>query len=163
MAIVIIHHTRKGSEYELEDMSGSRDFGAQCDNAFILCEIKKLRTTDRKIFLLKQIKAKHGMEMSAINFIVQGNDEKLVITYRGKAHDIINEGKRKELYTKILLWWQENPSNKKETTKIVDYWKSKDFGRSTVYETLNDMCESGVLRKGVRENYGWMEWVGENE
>lgn len=79
VSFVIIHHTRKGSGNTLEDISGSRDFGAQCDGAFILSETN--RENDKKEFTLTQKKIKYGIEIPDVIFNVSGNADKLIVEY----------------------------------------------------------------------------------
>lgn len=144
-AFVIIHHTRKGDAKTLEDISGSRDFGAQCDNAFLLKQCNKKNSI--KTFMIKQLKSKHGLEMDTINFSVEGNDTTLNVKFAGIASENIKSEVDK-IELSIMNWIIEDPSNleRHKTGNIIEYSKTLGHKKTSTTKAIANLKFRGVLK-----------------
>ena len=149
VAFVIIHHTRKGDAMDLNDISGSRDFGAQCDNAFIVKEFKKKSSV--KHFVLKQVKSKFGLGMDAINFTVEG-DDRLFVKYIGTATENIKY-LAEEIKTILIDWIIDNPHETYKTTTLLDVMKSKGFNDTNIRNAIKMIVEDKILRFKQKGEY----------
>jgi RecA-family ATPase len=145
-SFVVIHHTRKGNATSLDDISGSRDFGGQCDNAFLLKEIGKEGVT--KKFKLTQVKAKYGLGIDAINFTVQGDDN-LEVSYAGTAKENIKKVAVK-CSEELISWICENPKDEYLTNELENAMKDKGFKRSNILNAIKILVKS----KFLKHNYG---------
>lgn len=85
VTFVLIHHARKKNfmqfSRDMEDMSGSREFGAMADSVILFDEIKE------GTFLLKQVKNRYASKTYSVNFEVIGDNEEINVVYTGKAID----------------------------------------------------------------------------
>jgi len=154
VTILIIHHTRKGNPQSLEDISGSRDFGAQCDNGFLLRQVK--RKGNMKRFLLRQLKIKMSLEMEDINFAVEGSrEEPLTIRYEGLASDVI-KNLYQEIVPVIIDWWEAGSKEEYKTSDVVDAMKKKGYKDTSIRKALKFMLDMGTIEK---DKFGVYKWV----
>jgi len=161
VTIVIIHHCRKKDEKNtprtLEDLSGSRDFGGQCDEAFLL-DVYKKSDDETKIFKLIQLKRKDGLEHKPINFKVIGNIDtdppsSLTIEFDGYIEDNIEERKNKNFEHRknmVLAWIHENQMETYVISEIIDDLQklcdcSENPIRQVLYKSENSLDSDGVI------------------
>ena len=148
VSFVIIHHNRKGNGKTLEDISGSRDFGGQCDNAFMLKQYKKYGIV--KSFVLTQVKSKYGLEMDAINFSVSG-DDKLSVYYEGTASENI-QNIVDSIKQELMLWIMDNPSTTYKTIELINAMKDNNFKDDSIRKAIKLIVSDKILsyaKKGV--------------
>ena len=161
ISFVIIHHTRKADtkgkgRKTLDDISGSRDFGAQCDEAFLL---EKFRNVDDRTttFKLIQLKSKDNAEMEGINFDVIGRDDSpLRIEFSGTIRENANEAKFK-IQRKIIELFQEEGKDTLTTKVIQGAMEEEGHKRTYILETLKAMVDGGILNRPKRGHYQFFE------
>jgi len=124
-AFVIIHHTRKGNGTSLEDISGSRDFGAQCDNAFFISETDK--EDNKKEFTLKHVKTRFGIEIPDVSFNVSGNADDLIVEYSTTVVE------KKEKFNMVRL-------------QMLDFLRAQPNGAATFSDILTYIGDIGSER-----------------
>lgn len=149
ISIVIIHHTRKNNDNNLESISGSRDFGAQCDNAFLLQQCGK--RNDIKTFLLKQVKCKHNVEIDSINFNVYGNDNTLHVEYLGTAKDNMKSIVQKIRYD-LVEWLVRNKRKEYKTKELTGAMISLGYKDSSIRTAIDELVRENML---VNPKYGF--------
>lgn len=155
VSFIIIHHTRKGDPNSLEDISGSRDFGGQCDRAFIIKEVMSMRKDDSKRFVVIQKKNKDELEIPAFNIDVSGDKEHTTVKYIGKAHDIIegiSKRKADDLLPKIIEWMKLNPKPKYGKGEIEKVFKD-EYGKYSIDKAI----KLGDMKGIFKSKYGWVE------
>ncbi len=155
VTIIFIHHARKANfqQYSknLEDISGSREFGAQADSVFLLAQ------RNQNLYLLKQTKNRYDTEMDAVNFNVFGDKEKMIITfdatvkskYLAKAEQIVE----------ALLQWKEKSKLMKFQRKVVlDVMEEKGFKESNILNAVDLLIKQNKMKRCERE-FGIYEWT----
>jgi len=157
VAFVIIHHTRKGNAKTLEDISGSRDFGGQCDNAFMLKQFGK--TDNVKKFVLTQVKSKYGVEMDAINFSVSGDDV-LNVRFLGTASENIKKSKASKIVVDVMKFIEDNPQPKYRKSTIIDEMSKKHKHKETNIRNAMDLIDEMNIWKN---EYGYCVMKGKKD
>ena len=156
-SFVIIHHTRKGNAKSLEDISGSRDFGGQCDNAFMLKHYK--REGKVKNFVLSQLKSKYGIEIQAINFSVSGDDV-LNVRFLGTASDNIKKSKSSKIVIDVMKFIEDNPQPRYRKSTLIDEMIKKHKHKETNIRNAMDLIDE----MGVWKNeYGYCVMTGKKD
>jgi len=148
-SFVPIHHTRKGNPQSLEDISGSRDFGAQCDNAFLLKYI--MREGSGKKFSIREMKNKNDMEAPDTNFVVSGDKYNLTVDFVGSVSKNI-ENYINTIYLEIINWLDDNPQESYSREEIYNPFK-KIHKKSSFNEALQKVLKNGVIKRPKRDHY----------
>lgn len=154
VSIVIIHHCKKGHVKTLEDIRGSSDFGAQCDNAFLIKEFR--RHENEKSFSLTQLKARYTLEMEGINFNVTGDDNTLSIEFGGLIQDNV-QNLYEEIRRLIIEWWNDNPAPEYRTTYLVDKIKERGFKDTSIRRAIKMLVDDRLLND---KKYGFLQDSG---
>jgi len=159
VTILYLHHLRK-TDFKnhhpktLEDISGSRDFGAQCDDAYIVDFFSRKGNT--KTFKLMQVKAKDSIEMPGINFTVTGDpkieNDPLIVNFSGLIEENVEERKRED-QLKIMEWWDSNGSLFQKTAIVIEAFKG-EIGRDRVREALRLLAKDEILYPS-NGGYSW--------
>ena len=161
VTIVIIHHLRKG-DYKvkapktLSDISGSRDFGGQCDEAFLLDEYKR-KGNDTKIFKLIQLKRKDGLEYPAINFSVTGvmdefNITPLTVKYMSTISEAMNKMALK-ISVVIRKYVKDNPKAEYTTKELRGAMECLNYKKNSINNALQLLCDECFLTQPERGKY----------
>jgi len=151
VSFVIIHHCRKGNGTTLEDISGSRDFGGQCDNAFLLKQCGKKDKV--KKFVVSQVKSKYGLEMDAINFTVESSDtDDLLVKYVGTAVENI-QNVVDAIKQELMLWIPENHSKIYKTTELINAMKEKGYKKTSIRSAIELIVDDKILEHGRKGEY----------
>jgi len=152
VSFAIIHHTRKDSAEHLDDVAGSRDFGAMADDVFLVKQVKK--TKDYKRFRLKSVKARNSIGNKDINFKVSGKD-KLNVDYVGTTSESVHKDKQKFIDCKdeIKTWIEAQPDITEYKTK--DFLKAfeKKYGERNVFRALGYLKKEKVLKCPKKGTY----------
>jgi len=150
ISIVIIAHTRKmqqGQDHrDLEDLSGSRELGAQCVGALLLYQYEP------NGYCLNQTKCRYGLKTEPINFETVGNEDTIELRYLGLASDNIEAHKASNKVQPYILGFME--SGKEYCgNDIIEECERVKFKRSSVYEGLKKLVESKQVFKPRRDCY----------
>ena len=78
IAIALIHHSPKTSTRNLNALRGSGEFGGMCHSAIYFERVEENAHSGESKFMLKQIARRQGQDSSPINFIITGDDDKLI-------------------------------------------------------------------------------------
>lgn len=144
VTFVLIHHTRKGDSrrtiLSLEDIAGSREFGAMPDSGIIVQKI------DEDTFLLKHDKHRHRKKHPMINFKFEGDDEKLILIYDGQLQDKFRK-MEEEIAGKIKEWCFQNPQDEYETKEIKKAMKELRYKETNIFNALKKLVEDKFFIK----------------
>jgi len=150
VAMLFIHHSRKGtySSKGMNEISGSHEFAAQCDDLLCLDNV----STNR--YRLVNQKARYHQGFEPINFDVTGDDVQMNITYSGLVTDNVIEKAK----VKIIKWWTDNPSESYKTSEIKKkMYKEYKLSEYAVYNALVDMASVGMLKQD--KDNGIFKWL----
>lgn len=154
VAFVLLHHCRKGNPKTLEDIAGSRDFGGQCDNAFI---VKHFRTHERiKTFSMLQTKPRFGLEMAPFNFNVEGDDDCLTLEFGGLISENVQH-LYETIRTQIIAWWIENPSDEYKTSYVISKMEEQGFKKDSIRKAIKDLVKDHLISD---KKYGHLQDTG---
>jgi len=167
VSFIIIHHTKKkdhrfDSSISLEDLSGSRDFGAQCDEAYIIDRYRTIQKDKKTIFKLYQVKAKDGFPVKSFNFNVIGDiTTTLSVEFAGYIEDNIKasqHNKLRDIKDIIIEYMQSNPKETYKTKELIEVVQaggfSEDDARNAIYRdekipsgiTIVSLEKEGILK-----------------
>jgi RecA-family ATPase len=158
VSIIFIHHARKiDKKYGasgLDDISGSREFGAMADTTIYI------QSFGQNKFLLKQTKNRYGVLTEDINFEVDGDDEQINVTYLGTRKENVEKAKyKKEKIKPILLKWiTDNPQKSYRTKEIVDAMKKENFKDTNIRDAIKLLVKKDKVLKF--KSFGEYEFVG---
>jgi len=142
VTFILIHHARKRNflqvSKDMEDISGSREFGAMADSILLLDEVNEGK------YLLKQVKNRYSSKVYAENFEVTGNDEKIEISYMGKVKDAYLI-RVLEVKSAISKWIGEKKITKFKRKEAVDVMKTCGYKESNIDKALKLLKSSGEL------------------
>lgn len=149
VTIILIHHTRKKqqgqSHYSMEDLSGSREFGAHADG--MLC----LEAYRRNEFKLQQTKNRYGELMEPINFEIESDEDSIGIHYIGLASENIEKHKKSTVCSHLITGYMEDGCiySYKDIEKII----GRTYKKTTIYEALKILLEKGIIEKPRKDAY----------
>lgn len=160
VSFALLHHSRKrqhGQQSSQNEISGSHEFSAQCDDLIYLEEVNVKNNVKR--FKLSSQKPRYTIGFQSINFDVCGDDNTLDIVYSGLVSDNIDkaaEEKENKIKAKILDWIVENPQQDYRLTTYMEdlkkYCKCGDTHiRQAIYKSTNSLVRHNMLSydKGV--------------
>ena len=136
VSFILIHHSRKSNFMQfkkgLEDMSGSREFGAMADSIILLDDLGNGK------FLFKQVKNRYDSKVYAENFEVSGDESEIHITYTGKAKDKYLD-KTNACKEDILKWVDEKNIKEFKRKEAVDVMKGEGHKASAIDSALKSL------------------------
>ena len=149
VSFVLIHHSRKKNfmqfSQDLEDMSGSREFGAMADSVIYL------GNTKNNEFIMKQVKNRYDGKTYAENFEVSGDEEEMHIIYTGKVRDKYLD-KMSACKADILKWTVDKDIKEFQRKEAIEVMKEMGHKTSSVDSALKSLkgneceCDYGIYK-----------------
>lgn len=141
VSIVLIHHARKKSfgqkGLHLEDMAGSREFGAMADSVIMSDTFKRAGT-----FMLKQVKNRYGMLEEPINFKVESDAYTIKIRYDDTVSNKYKQLKSDVIMGEIVKWIKKTPQESYTFNEVKEAMEDKDFKRSNIKKAMDQLVKS---------------------
>lgn len=163
VSFLIIHHFNKGDKFAgpntMLDLSGSRDFGAQADEVFLLALYRK-ESDSVKSFKLYQGKIKDGIEIPSLNFKVKGTlkpeETPLEIIFDGYIKDKISN-KKDVVYKDVFTFWIDSRNEgiyKHKTKRVKDVMKERHkHNGEYVNQSLARLKKEKILKDNPEFSY----------
>jgi len=149
LAILLLSHTRKGKPTELQDISGSGDFGAQVTIAYITKRYKGI-TSETEVYLwFKKVKNNLGRPTGPPESLLihEIAEDELALGHQGlvsavcKKEEKIHEEIKQKIKELLPMKWGEILAN------------LSDYKTGTVKWTLNKMKTEKEIAKGKDEKW----------
>ena len=152
VTFVLIHHCRKlangQTNRDMEDISGSREFGAMADSMLYLQSIGEGK------FLMKQTKNRYDKPIDAINFEVEGDDDTLKVSYLETVKEHFQKIAVK-ISDELIAWICSNPQKVYTTSELVEAMKSKGFKKSNILKAKDILVKKELL---IKQGHGLYKW-----
>jgi len=150
VSIVVIAHSRKLGKDQihrtLEDLSGSKELGAQSDGALLMY---KYETNG---YRLQQTKNRHAEETEPINFEVNSDDDSIEIRYLGLASDNIEAHNSSTKASHYILGFMK-PGKEYTFAEIQEECNKVRIMRTSAYEGLKKLVKDNRVDKPRRDCY----------
>lgn len=154
ITIIMIHHARKKSldqtSYELEDLSGSREFAAMPDSVVAMCEM------NRGEYMLKQVKNRHDKKVYSIEFNVGGTDDAIEVSYSGLVKDRY-VAKAVRVVNDIMKLKLESNSKVVIRKELFEKLHEMGYKDNSIEDAINLLKSKDLIKSGVK--YGTYEWL----
>lgn len=155
VSFVLIHHCRKRDlksyrSRDLEDISGSREFGAMTDSAFLVEETKKFGR-----FELKQTKNRYGQKHRPVTFEVKAVYGYIQLLFVDLHKEVIKQ-RTQEKVADILLAWMGSfdiKEFKTEDAKSAVDQSNTGYSEDSVGDALAFLIDKECIKRVVRGKY----------
>jgi len=156
VSFILIHHSRKtqfGQKKSLNEISGSHEFSAQCDD---LIFIEKIKTeNDKTRCMLTSQKKRYGVGFESIDFDIFGNGTYLDVEYSGPSSENVKKSGKKimfEIKGEVIKYIGNNPSNEYTTTELIEAMEKLGYGDTYIRKAIYKDKKYSLMADGMLEN-----------
>jgi len=148
---IFIHHCRKKNflqnSRDLEDISGSREFGAACDSVILL------EDKGKSCYNLKQVASRYSSKAFAIQFEVisdvdETGEEYFYIVSKGAVRDSYIK-KADLIAEEIKHWFEEANLTKKKRSEIIKEMVDRGYSESNIKNALQKLVNDTYFERNA--------------